>query len=573
MFIEKCFEMVIENIHEALIAIDKDGVIFEINKRAEHLLGINLNTGIGKPIEEVVPNTKLLRVLESGENELSQAFFFNEREFISNRIAVILNGKIEGAIVIFQDVTYHRKMEKELSADKSYMKVLDTILNAFDEWAIIVDEKGVITMMSKAYKEFLGCSDPEGRPVEEVIENTRMHQVVKTGKAEIGGIQEIKGNKMIAMRVPIKKNGKVIGAVGKVIFKDISDFHTLSKKLNELEKEVEFYKNQFETQRKAKYSFENIIGKSSEIQKVKDLGLKVSNTDSNVLIIGESGTGKELVAHSIHNASKRNLGPFVKINCAAIPSELLEAELFGYEEGAFTGARKGGKKGKFELANGGTIFLDEIGDMQMDMQVKLLRVIQEKEIERVGGNAVKEVNVRIIAATNRLLEDRVKEGKFREDLYYRLNVMKIELPPLRERKEDVPELANALRIKVADRLGIYVEGISREALECLVNYDWPGNIRELENAVERAINLLDSDIVIKPEHLPSRLTENKYKTYVGGNKYLNDIIKEVEKEVILDCLNKTEWNKNKTAKLLGISRAGLYKKIEEYALESMTKQI
>lgn len=445
--------------------------------------------------------------------------------------------------------------------------ILETIMNAFNEWAVVTDEKGIITMMSKAYKEFLGYDNPEGRPVEEVIENTRMKEVLLTGKAEIGGVQEIKGNKMIAMRLPIKENGKIVGAVGKVVFKDISDFYSLSKKLNILEKQVEFYKSELGKERKAKYSLDNIVGESRELNKVKAIVKKVANTSSNVLIIGESGTGKELFAHAIHNASKRCLGPFVKVNCSAIPSELLEAEFFGYEEGAFTGAKKGGKKGKFELANGGTIFLDEIGDMPLNMQAKILRVIQEKEIEKIGGNTLRELNVRIVAATNKNLEDAVKEGKFRSDLYYRLNVIKIVLPLLKERKDDIPLLANSLRIKVANRLGIYVEGFSKEAMECLVNYDWPGNIRELENVIERAINLLDSDIEIKTQHLPDRIANYKVKNYAVYGKGLKEIVSNVEKEIIIEYLDKNNWNKNKVAKLLGISRTNLYKKIEEYGLE------
>lgn len=570
MFFKECFQSIVENINEAVIAVDNRGFIFVINKMAEKLLGIDAKNGTGLHIEEIIPETNLPRVLENCQNEINQNFLTNGREFITNRIVIMSEGEAKGAIAIFHDITYHKKMQEELNADKSYIDILDTIINTFNEWIVVTDEKGIITMMSKAYKEFVGCANPEGKLVDEVIENTRMSKVIESGVAEIGEVQEIKGNKMISMRVPLKKDDKVIGAIGKVAFKDISDFYFLSKKLNNLEKEVEFYKNELDKERKAKYSIENIVGDSPKTKEVKSLAKKVANTNSNVLITGESGTGKELFAHSIHNASKRYLAPFVKINCAAIPSELLEAELFGYEDGAFTGAKKGGKKGKFELADGGTIFLDEIGDMPMNMQVKLLRVIQEKEIERVGGNTLKSINVRIIAATNKDLENGIKEGKFREDLYYRLNVMKISIPPLRERKEDIPKLVNALRIKVANRLGIYVEGISKEALDCLVNYNWPGNIRELENVIERAINLLDSDIVIKLEHLSERLTKNKFKRYSSKSKYLKVIVEEVEKEVILECLKETNWNKNKAAKTLGISRAGLYKKIEEYKLESLT---
>ncbi len=221
------------------------------------------------------------------------------------------------------------------------------------------------------------------------------------------------------------------------MFKDVNDFYFLYGKLNKSKNTHKCYDNKSEKNRRAKYFFKDIVGDSSESNNIKSLAKKSANTNSNVLIVGESGTGKELYAHSIHNASNRRLGPFIKINCGAIPAELLESELFGYEDGAFTGAKKGGKKGKFELANGGTIFLDEIGDMPMCMQVKLLRVIQEREVEKVGGNILKKIDVRIIAATNKNLEKLVEKNKFREDLYYRLNVIRINVPSLRERKEDI----------------------------------------------------------------------------------------------------------------------------------------
>ncbi len=455
----------------------------------------------------------------------------------------------------------------ELMRDDIYIDILNTIMDSVNEWVVVVDQDAKITMMSKAYKEFLGEYEPEGKHVTEVIENTKMHEIVKSGNSIIGDIQYIRGNRMIAMRVPIKKDGLVIGAVGKVMFKDISDYYSLGKQITKLERELEYYKNELGNERSAKYFFSDIIGESEENKKVKEIAARAAKTSSNVLIIGESGTGKELLAHAIHNASYRRQGPFVKINCAAIPEELIESELFGYEEGAFTGAKKSGKKGKFELANNGTILLDEIGDMPLSSQVKLLRVLQEREIEKVGGNVVKEIDVRIISSTNKNLKKAIEEGKFREDLYYRLNVIRINVPPLRKRKDDIEPLAKILKRKVADKLGIYVEGISKEAMERLKSYDWPGNIRELENAIERSINMLDSDIYIQEKHLPDKLIQKKSKFIRNTkDKYLKDIIAEVEKEVISDCLNNVEWNKNKAAKILGISRVGLYKKIEDYNL-------
>ena len=299
---------------------------------------------------------------------------------------------------------------------------------------------------------------------------------------------------------------------------------------------------------------------------VMNLARRVAKIDSNVLITGESGTGKELFAHSIHNASRRCLKPFVKINCGAIPAELFESEMFGYEEGAFTGAKRSGKKGKFEHANGGTILLDEIGDMPMNMQVKLLRVIQEKELVRVGGNDVIKVDVRVIASTNKSLEGLISDGKFREDLYYRLDVMHLKLPSLRERIEDIEELSNELRIKICKKYGIYSEGISREAIDYLKSYNWPGNIRQLENVIERAINLLDADLSIMPKHLPEKIIKSKIKKYSLENNYLKDVVETIEKDLIMECIKKTGGNKKETAKILGLSRAGLYKKLNRYNL-------
>jgi transcriptional regulator with PAS, ATPase and Fis domain len=281
-----------------------------------------------------------------------------------------------------------------------------------------------------------------------------------------------------------------------------------------------------------------------------------------VLITGESGTGKEVFANVIHEMSNRRDNNFIKINCAAIPENILESELFGYEDGAFTGARRGGKIGKFELADQGTIFLDEIGDMSFDMQAKLLRVLQEKEIERVGGNTVKKINVRIIAATNQNLQEKIKRGEFREDLYYRLNVIALELPPLRERVEDIPLLCEYFLKKYNDKFGIYIEKIDDEAMDCLKKYSWPGNIRELENAIERAYNLIDGN-VIKLKHLPEKIVSNNRPLCVGS---LNKTLNEIEKQRIIDALKASGGNKSKAAKMLGINRAGLYQKLKKHGI-------
>ncbi|BEP28408.1 sigma-54 interaction domain-containing protein [Helicovermis profundi] len=459
-------------------------------------------------------------------------------------------------------------LEKKVKEYENYIEMLNSILDTTNEWFVAVDVDARITMMSKGYKEFLKVTNVIGKPVSEVIENTRLDKVVKTGIKEVGQIQEIKDNRVVAMRIPIKKDDKIIGAIGKVMFKDIEDFYALSKKLSNLEKEVDYYKKILNPNKQANYSIDDIIGESEIIDSSKNVAIKAAKTDSTVLITGESGTGKELFAHAIHNASKRKLSPFVKINCAAIPSELLESELFGYIKGSFSGANSDGKIGKFQSANGGTILLDEIGDMPFSLQSKLLRVLQDKEIEKIGSNDTEKIDVRVIASTNKNLEDMVKNGKFREDLYYRLNVIRLELPSLRYRKEDIESLANYLRKKIAERLGIYVEGISKEAIKILESYSWPGNIRELENIIERSINMLDSDLIILPHHFPSRLYDSTSSSVfkIEDSMTLDSKIKIIEEKMIKEALANNNGNKSDAAKVLGISRPSLYKKMKMYGL-------
>ena len=313
-------------------------------------------------------------------------------------------------------------------------EILNFALNSLDEYIVVVNEEGIVTMMTDGYKEFLGCENPEGCHVTKVIPNTKLHMIAQNGFKEIGDIQEVNDHKIISMRVPIIINGKSRGAIGRVMFKDIDNFKILSSKISRLEKEVQFYKNELTVGNRPIHTFDKIIGNSESFSYAIKFAKTIAKGDASVLITGESGTGKELVAQAIHNGSKRYKKPFVKINCGAIPTELFESEMFGYEEGAFTGAKKTGKKGKFELAEGGTILLDEICDMPLFMQVKLLRVLQDREIVRVGSNDTKKIDVRIIASTNNNLPELIEQGKFRQDLYYRLNVMHIKLPPLRERE-------------------------------------------------------------------------------------------------------------------------------------------
>ena len=451
--------------------------------------------------------------------------------------------------------------------------LLETMLAAPDELIVVVNKNGYIENMSQAYGDFLGIQvqNAIGRHVTEVIENTRMDIVVKTGVPETGETQDIHGEKMIATRIPIRKNGMVIGAYGRVLVRNTRELHMLHDKLSSIEMELNMYKRTFEKINTAKYTVDDIIGDCSIMQDLKDSVRKVAKTNSNVLIMGESGTGKELFAHSIHAGSMRRKAPFVCVNCGSIPEQLIESELFGYEEGAFTGARKGGKEGLFQMAQKGTLFLDEIGglslptqaELPLPMQVRLLRVLQDREIQRVGSNVREKVNVRVVAATNRNLYQMVKKGEFRSDLYYRLNVVTLHLPLLRERKEDLPLLIQMILSKISKKESLGAIEISREAMDHLLRYDWPGNVRELENVLERAINFTDAGEKIKAKNLPERITGSMVSRTVMP---LKELMENTEKDAIKDALLRCRNCKAKAANELGISRTTLYEKMMKYEI-------
>ncbi len=463
--------------------------------------------------------------------------------------------------------------QKDNFTDDIFIKRLHQIFDPVSIPIIMVNKDTEVVMINESFADYLGYPRNEiiGRKVQEIDPNSRFPYVIKNKMPEFAHKHKFtNGHTALVHRLPVlDDDGEVVYGFGMVIFDDLKKLQDVLEKNKLLEGKLLIYQEELKNIRGAKYSWKSIIGNSVRMQDVKNMASKAAKTDSNVLINGESGTGKELFAHAIHNDSRRSDGPFIKINCAAIPKDLLESELFGYEEGAFTGAKKQGKVGKFELANGGTIFLDEIGDMPLDMQVKILRVLQEKEVERIGGNKTIPIDCRIIAATNRDLSERIKENEFREDLYYRLNVVNIEVPPLRDRKDDIEILTLKLMEKLSNALGKYVNNITVDALDCLKTYNWPGNIRELENVVERAINMTDGE-TIEIQHLPSFIIAQKPAEVVEYTALtsLRHAVEEVEKATIINCLKAVSYNKLKAAKILGISRTSLYEKIEKFNIDA-----
>lgn len=457
---------------------------------------------------------------------------------------------------------------EELERLRFHEAVIDQLVETAYEGLVVVDAHGNITKCK--YEKLLGIKEKDvvGRPVSEVIENTRLHEVIRTGRSEIGQVQTINGHDMIASRIPVSRNGVVIGAVGTVLFKDVKEVKALANRLEKLESKVKTYEGEINRLHQAKYTFDHIITRNTRMRHLIDLARKAADSHSTVLLEGESGTGKEYFSHAIHKASYRSKGPFVQINCAAIPRELIEAELFGYVEGAFTGASKGGKLGKFELANGGTLFLDEVGTLPLDMQAKLLRVLEEREYERIGGNQKIAVDIRVIAATNEHLSDMVQKGKFREDLYYRLNVLRLFLPPLRERKEDIPLLAEHILENFCNQYGKLGVRLSTGAMERLQSYDWPGNVRELRNAMERAL-MVSEGRVLYTKDLPDIFLDGDVLSQPQDDDIpitLEEAVEAAEADAIRRALLRCDGSRTEAAKLLGIHRTGLHKKIRQYGI-------
>lgn len=466
-------------------------------------------------------------------------------------------------------------MEKTYEQLKAEMEIIDEFIEKAYEGLIIIDKNGFITKFK--YEKFLDLKEEEviGKHVTEVIENTRLHIVLKTGHPEIGDIQTIKGHNVITSRIPIVRNGVVVGAVGTILFKDVLEVKHMVEHLDQLKAHVKKYKQDLRRLNQAKYTFEQILTNDPHMLMMVGVAKKAAETNSNVYIEGKSGTGKEYFAHAIHEASYRRYGPFVKINCASIPKDLFESELFGYEPGAFTGASNHGKIGKFELANGGTIFLDELSSLPFEMQAKLLRIIEERELERVGGTEPIALDVRFISASNENLKNLVEEGRFRSDLYYRLNVVTLELPPLAKRKRDVQMLANYYLKYFAAHYPNCPTQFSRDAMHCMENYQWPGNIRELRNVVESAVSLTNAKTIVAsslPEYIAKlrpnlKMDQPFTHELVPLEGSLKDMMQHVEKEIILEALDKCHGNRTEAALLLGIHRTALYKKMHKLGIE------
>ncbi len=562
----------------ALVSVDENCRINFVNRAAEQIFALEDTKVRGRRLEDVLPGLDMERVLEEGTVKVGFKYSIREATTMVNKTPLIDAGRVVGALAIFQDITELELIAEEMGTVKRLNQTLKTVLDIGYDALIVVDEAGSVVLVNRTFLDFVRQEEKAvmHRPVSEVLENSRLHIVAKTGIPELNDIQFIEGKPYVVSRLPIVRDGQVIGAVGKISFRRVEELRELAHRLEKMDSRLAHFQEELKKARfqERPFCFEDIITLNPAMQSLIKEARQASQGLSTVLISGESGVGKELMAQAIHQAGPRQEGPFVKVNCAAIPENLLESEFFGYAPGAFTGARREGKKGRLDLANGGTLFLDEIGDMPLSLQGKLLRVLQEQAFERVGGTKTIQVDIRFIAATNQDLEEKVHEGSFRKDLFFRLNVIPLPIPPLRERPEDILPLVHAFLRKYNDIFGMQVADIAPEALAVLRSYSWPGNIRELENVVERAMNFAGDD-KIGVEHLPGHLREGRTQNVgpveetpvqkaVPAYRWKRE---EMERESIIKALQQAGGNKSAAARSLGMSRSWLYEKMERFDLK------
>ncbi|MEC5422305.1 sigma 54-interacting transcriptional regulator [Virgibacillus sp. C22-A2] len=564
-------ELILNSIRDGMIVINEQEKVQFVNNSAEQIVGLTKEKFEGQYIHDVIANTRLPHVLRSRKKEVNQKLLLqNGKQVIATRIPIInSDDQLIGAFSVFKDITEVMNLAVENTDLNEVKTMLEAIIQSSDEAISVVDENGNGLIVNPAYTRITGLkeSDIVGKPATtDISEGESMHMKVLQTRRAVRGVRMKVGpsKKDVLVNVaPIIVDGKIKGSVG--VLHDVSEIQSLT---TELKRARQIIRNL-----EAKYTFDDIIGNSSEMKLALEQAKVGAKTPATVLLRGESGTGKELFAHAIHNESGRKHNKFIRVNCAAIAESILESELFGYEEGAFSGAKHGGKKGLFEEANFGSVFLDEIGELSLNMQAKLLRVLQEGEIVRVGGTDPISIDVRIITATNLNLEKAIMNKSFREDLYYRLNRLPIFIPSLYERMSDLPELIHHIIQKINQDYGRNVRSISNEAIIELKAYHWPGNIRELENAIGRAMIYMDmNEEIIKKQHLPELETITTKDTavidnHLPANHSLQQAVEEYEKDFISTIYKHNDFNKTKTAKDLKISIRNLYYKIEKYKIE------
>ncbi len=569
--------------HNGILAINTDSIITACNKAAGHLLGIRSVDVVGKPVNDLFPNNECMlpRVISTGQSEYSRKIFINNRTMVSNHTPLVVNGKIVGAVAVFQDITELERVSSELASVRQLYHQLDAIIESSFDGIMVTDSRGKGVRINKALARLTGLDESHfvGKPIADLFRKG----IFKCESVTIKALQE---GRTVTGTQYVNPTGKEVLVTGNPIFnsdgsvawvltnvRDITELNQLKEKLRESQILTARYHEELSQLLVEKIRHDNIIAESKGMHKILILAMKAAQTDSTVLITGESGVGKEVVARLIHNSSERaKYGTLIQINCGAIPENLLEAELFGYEAGAFTGAGKRGKMGLFELANNGSIMLDEITEMPLNLQVKLLRVLQEQELYRVGGTRPIKLNVRIIAASNKDLMECVRLGSFREDLFYRINVIPINIPPLRQRQEDIAPLALHFFKEINAKYGVE-KRLEPKGLAVMEEYPWPGNVRELKNVIERLV-VLSEDTVISSQQVAEHLYRNERQSLppvvVNSLLPLKDAHEIMERDLLNMALSRWKTTR-RAAEALGIAHSSVVRKIARYNIKAVQK--
>ena len=549
---------------EGIVIVDREDRILRVNPAAERMFGLRASDTKGLRLPEVLPELASPEAFRIGLKRTVRSL-----PVIINRIPIVENGERVGASFSFLDVSDMEKIARELEIVKEMQTTIDGVLSASSDGVFVSDIAGVVKYVNERACRLFG-EEPErivGKPLQTLLQTENPLKATRSGGAEVDSCR-IQGKQCIVSHVPFKEAGgdaAFTGVVSTVYLNDNAVAEEIARKWLYLNQQVEYYRDELERRGGAGNRFDRIVTTDPAFKRIKAEAFLIARSSSTVLLTGESGVGKDMFAHCIHEASPRAKKPFVKVSCVSIPETLFESELFGYAPGSFTGALKSGKPGYFERAHLGTVFLDEIGDMPLSVQAKLLQVLQEKEFVRVGGTDKQTVDVRIIAATNRDLREAIANKTFREDLFYRLNVIEFHLPPLRARASDTIALAESFIEKYNRILGARVTGINARAEEALRAYRWPGNVRELENAIERAANYVWEG-EIGPENLPAQILESAQVPGPHHRESYREALLDFEKEKLLDTLKKANGNKSAAARMLRLSRSAFYDKLSKYGL-------
>jgi PAS domain S-box-containing protein len=567
-------DTLLESSYNGIIAVDADGIVTTWNPAFERMTGMKGEDALGRCLTDILPMAKLLTVLETGESMHGQRMQLGDSAVISNRTPIIKNGKVVGAMAVLQDISSLESIGAELKVTNELNKELDAIIDSVYEGIYITDGEANTLRINKAYTRMTGIRPEEviGKNMKNLVEkgiyseSVTLHVLER--KAPVTILHQIKGTqKCLITGNPIFDDQKEVIRVVTTV-RDVTELNKLEKKLEAVEDISQKYHLEVQHLRQQQMQQTDLVEHSAAMKRVLSLSHKAAQVDSTVLISGATGVGKEMIAKFIHKNSPRREAPFINVNCAAIPETLLESELFGYEKGAFTGARNTGKPGMFELADSGTIFLDEIGDLPHNLQAKLLRVLQDKAVLRIGGTKPKQLDVRILAASNLELEKLVAEGAFRQDLYYRLNVIPVVIPPLNARREEIPYLAKHFLERYNRRHG-QQKTFSDSAIDALMQNAWPGNVRELKNLVERLVVIGAEDVITRDHIVGSGYegTDTLAPLPSGKQVLLKDAVAALEQRLIANALAE-KGSTRKAARWLGVSQPTVIRKAKRYGIDT-----